>query len=396
MRWRCLLAARRARPIAPRRHSDGSYAAVVSSPPSSDKTATSVPKWAVLGTVSRRVRTLLAAGALFLVLLILATTLPVPYVVLSPGPTYNTLGTYQVEGKQQSIIGIIGTSPKKTTGNLNLTTVSYSTSSLTVFDALSAWLQSDEVVVPRSSLFPPGQSSDQVNANNTAEFTESQDSATVAASCQLGYPKAFGVQSVIGRGAAHGILHPTDILRTLDGKPANSADRLTAFLARDKPGTKVTLGITRNGKAKTVRITLGPPPKGRGGGSIGVVVGPVCQPPFTVDLGLANQIGGPSAGLMFALGIIDKVGKVDLTKGRFVAGTGTINADGTVGPIGGIALKMIAARKAGATVFLAPAGNCSDVKGAIPGGLDVVKVDTLKGAVSDLEAIEKGQAVPHC
>jgi PDZ domain-containing protein len=99
---------------------------------------------------------------------------------------------------------------------------------------------------------------------------------------------------------------------------------------------------------------------------------------------------------MFALGIMDKVGTSDLTAGRFIAGTGTITPDGKVGPIGGIALKMIAARKAGATVFLAPAGNCADVRGNTPAGLNVVMVATLHEAVQDLTALQKDQAVPHC
>ena len=110
----------------------------------------------------------------------------------------------------------------------------------------------------------------------------------------------------------------------------------------------------------------------------------------------ANQIGGPSAGLMFALGIIDKVGPEDLTDGRFIAGTGTIDPAGKVGAIGGIALKMIAARDKGASVFLAPADNCGDVTGNVPDGLQVVKVSTLHEAVGDLEKLEKGQSVPGC
>jgi PDZ domain-containing protein len=129
---------------------------------------------------------------------------------------------------------------------------------------------------------------------------------------------------------------------------------------------------------------------------LGVVVADGCLAPFTVDLGLANEIGGPSAGLMFALGIMDKVGTVDLTGGRFIAGTGTIDPKGNVGPIGGIQLKMIAARDKGATVFLAPAGNCGDVRGATPDGLQVVKVTTLHGAVQDLLRIQHGQSVPSC
>ena len=110
---------------------------------------------------------------------------------------------------------------------------------------------------------------------------------------------------------------------------------------------------------------------------MGVNVAAGCVAPFQVDLGLADQIGGPSGGLMFALGIMDKVGPDDLTAASEIAGTGTIDATGAVGAIGGIQLKMIAARRAGATVFLAPATNCADVRGNIPKGLNVVKVDSL-------------------
>jgi PDZ domain-containing protein len=99
---------------------------------------------------------------------------------------------------------------------------------------------------------------------------------------------------------------------------------------------------------------------------------------------------------MFALGIMDKVGTVDLTKGRFVAGTGTIDTTGKVGPIGGIQLKMIAAKDKGASVFLAPAGNCADVRKATPSGLKVVKVSTLHDAVQDLLKIQRNQPVPGC
>jgi PDZ domain-containing protein len=380
----------------------GGYAAGVSSSAPGDPTAGPSapagrnPIGALVTGISRRVRTLIVAGGLFLVLLILAMTLPVPYVVLSPGPTYNTLSTTEVDNKEQAIIAIDGRTPNKTSGNLNLTTVSYSTSKLTVFDALSAWLQDDEVVVPRSSLFPPGQSTADVDKQNTADFTESQDDAIAAAGCELGYPPKFGVLTVLSNGAAAKQLRPGDLITSVDGRPTTSQDALLAELGKLSPGTTVTVAITRAGKPMNVRVTLGKPLQGRSGASLGIGPGEICQMPFTVDLGLGNQIGGPSAGMMFALGIIDKVGKNDLTGGRFIAGTGTIDAAGKVGAIGGIQLKMIAARNAGATVFLAPAGNCDDVKGAIPSGLDVIKVSTLHQAVQDLEAIEKGQSVAHC
>ncbi|MCU1655991.1 MAG: Endopeptidase La [Pseudonocardiales bacterium] len=343
--------------------------------------------------MSRRVRTLLVGGVLFVVLFVLALTLPVPYVILSPGPTYNTLGADQ-SGNQ--IIVIKGTAQKHTTGNLNMTTVNVSTQSLTAFAALDGWLLHNEVVVPKSSIYPPGQSQKQVDQQNTQDFAQSQDDAIAAASCELGYPAKFGVIVVQGGSPAQNKLQPADVLKTLDGHPVDSAAKLTALLQTQSPGKAVSIAVTRAGKPVTVSLTLAAAAAGKKGARIGIEVGPVCAAPFSVDLGLGNQIGGPSAGLMFALGIMDKVGPVDLTKGRYIAGTGTIDPTGNVGAIGGIQLKMIAARHAGATVFLAPAGNCSDVSGAVPKGLNVIKVDTLHHAVQDLLALESGQPVPRC
>lgn len=344
--------------------------------------------------LSRRVRALLVAAVLFLVLFVLALTMPVPYVILTPGPTYNTLGT---DPAGHSIIKISGIKTNKTTGHLNMTTVGVNPNPINAFAAIKGWLQSDQVVVPRSAVYPPGQSVQQTNTANTAQFVESQDNAITAAECQLGYPKRFGVVGVLSNGAAHAVLRPADVILSLDGKRADTPKLLTGMLANLSPGTKVTLRVVRAGAPKTVSVKLGPPPETRKtGGSLGITVGPICAAPFTVDLGLANQIGGPSAGLMFALGIIDEVGKADLTGGRFIAGTGTIDSLGNVGPIGGIALKMIAARDKGATVFLAPSGNCPDVVHATPPGLHVVKVATLRQAVQDLLRIKAGQPVAGC
>jgi PDZ domain-containing protein len=292
---------------------------------------------------------------------------------------------------------IKGTKVNTTSGHLNMTTVDVSTAPMTALDAVIGWLAHDKVVVPKASVYPPGQTEQQTDKQNTQEFAQSQDSAIAAASCQLGYPKRFGVVSVQGDGASYRILQPSDLIESVNGQGVSSDSDLTAILDKLPAGTKVSVQVLRTGEPKTVDITLGPPLQGHQGGSLGIEVSnSVCQMPFTVDLGLGNQIGGPSAGMMFALGIMDKVGKVDLTHGRFIAGTGTIDQSGAVGPIGGIQLKMIAARKAGATVFLAPAGNCADVRGATPAGLDVVKVQTLHDAVQDLESLAAGKSVPHC
>jgi Lon-like protease len=343
--------------------------------------------------VSRRVRTLLVGGILFTVLFVLALTMPVPYVILSPGPTYNTLGT---DDSGNKIIVIHGVKTRHISGHLNLTTVNVSTEPLTAFAALDGWLLHDEVVVPRASVYPPGQSQQQVDEKNIQDFSQSQDSATAAAFCELGYRRGFGVITVDPKGPAHGRLHPGDRLRTLNGSPINSPARLSDVLSARTPGTVATVAVTRGSSPVVVKVKLRSPPKGAKGARLGITVAKGCLAPFEVDLGLGNQIGGPSAGLMFALGIIEQVGPRDLTKGMFIAGTGTIDGAGHVGPIGGIALKMIAARHKGATVFLAPAGNCRDVRGATPSGLDVVKVDTLHSAVQDLLALQAQRAVPRC
>lgn len=350
-----------------------------------------IPGGRAFASLSRRVRALIVASALFLVLFVLALTMPVPYVVLSPGPTFNTIGS---AGGQQVIV-IQGRTPNKTTGNLNMTTVSIQGNSITPFQAIAAWLKHDEVVVPRTVVYPPGESQQQVDQQNAQDFQQSQDSATAAALCELHYPRGFGILQVRPDGPSHGVLEPGDLLVSVDGKATRSGTALTKVLAEEKPGTSVTVEVTRDRKPAKLTVRLGAPLKNRSGASLGVIVTTGCLAPFTVTINL-SQIGGPSAGLMFALGIIDKVGPYDLTKGRFVAGTGTIDAAGKVGPIGGIQLKMIAARDKGATVFLAPAGNCSDVRAATPGGLTVIKVSTLHDAVRDLLRIQKGESVPGC
>lgn len=353
-----------------------------------------------VGGLSRRVRTLIVSGVLFLVLLVLALTLPVPYVILTPGPTCNTLTT--CPGETEQIIAISGKTPNKTSGNLNLTTISYTNNSITVFNALSAWLQSDQVVVPRSYIIPPGQTSQQVNETNTADFQASQENAVVAASCLLGFPKRFGVLSVVPGGPSDKILKPEDALISVDGHHVDNFDQLKRVLKGETAGRTVPVVIERDGTQRTVQIKLGAPDEGSTGASmgVGVTATPECLAPFEIDLGLGDQIGGPSAGLMFTLGIIAKVGdpkKYDITQGRFIAGTGTIDPRGDVGAIGGIQLKMIAARDAGASLFLAPADNCSDVQGAIPSGLQVVKVSTLRQAVNDLLVPEnQASSLPSC
>ncbi len=346
--------------------------------------------------MNRRNRTLVVGGVLFVVLFVLALTLPVPYVILSPGPTFNTLGRYQTDSGDQQIIVITGRPVNQTSGNLNMTTVNVSGGHVTAVQALIGWLQNDQTVVPRTAIYPPGQSVQQVNQQDTAQFAQSQEAATAAAFCELGYPRGFGVLRVDPKLNAYGKLEAGDQIVSVDGKPADSEAKLAAILLNDTPGQTVGITVKRSGVLRSEQVTLSKPAGNGKGGRLGVTVTTGCLAPFEVDLGLGDEIGGPSAGLMFALGIMDKVGPTNLTNGTFVAGTGEIQPDGKVLPIGGIQLKMIAARRAGATVFLAPDANCGDVRGAVPDGLNVIKVDTLHDAVQDLRAVEHGGSVPHC
>jgi PDZ domain-containing protein len=154
----------------------------------------------------------------------------------------------------------------------------------------------------------------------------------------------------------------------------------------------VLLTVRRHGQTEHVRLATA---NAQGTPEIGVQLVESFVFPFSVNISIGN-IGGPSAGLMFALGIIDKITPDNLTGGRFIAGTGEIEANGTVDPIGGIQQKMVGAREAGATIFLTPAANCPDTAGAVPAGMQLIKVSSLAGAVSDLEALKAGRPVPSC
>ncbi len=341
--------------------------------------------------MSRQSRTVILGAILCVLLGVLSFTLRVPYLVESPGPTYNTLG--QSDGKD--IIAITGHAVTKTSGHLNLMTVLSDTDKTTIAGAIQGWLRHDEVVVPYDAIYPPGTTKQQQNANNAQDFTASQNSAEAAAACELGYPKGFGVESVAADSPNKTVLKAGDRFVSVEGTAVSDDPGLRKVLAAHRAGDKLSVKLLRDSKPLTVTATLGTPVTGSTTPRLGVTVVTGCLLPFEVDLSL-DGIGGPSAGMMFSLGIIDKISDHDLTHGRFITGTGTIDASGAVGEIGGIALKMIAARRAGSTIFLAPASNCPDVRGNIPSGLDVVKVSTLHEAITSLDTLEQGGAVAHC
>jgi PDZ domain-containing protein len=342
----------------------------------------------------RRALTLLVAGVAVIAAAVAAAVLPVPYVILSPGPTLNTLG--QASGGQP-LIDIKGHLVSHTVGHLNLVTVDFEGGpgdEINIFTALRAWLDPHNAVVPQQEVFGTGQSAQQVLKQDVQEMAGSQETATAAALTYLKIPfkTLIQVASTEPGMPAAGVLKAGDVIADVNGAPISSLSALSAQIRGQPAGTPLKFTVIRKGKTIPLVVKS---IESQGHAEIGVVVVDQYKFPFNVTINVGN-IGGPSAGMMFALGIIDKLGPVNLTGGRFIAGTGEITQGGAVQPIGGIQQKMAGARAQGATVFLAPAGNCSDALSAVPAGLRLIKVSTLSGAVSALEALQAGRPVPSC
>ena len=349
--------------------------------------------------MSRRGLTLLTAGALVVVLAVLAFVLPVPYVVLVPGPVTDTLGRVG----STPVISVTGAQTYDDSGHLYLTTVGVIPGSCdkdpTLEEALRAWFDKHQAVQPKQAICPPGESSQSVAQQNADDMTQSQQDAVTAALLYLHYKpvtQQISVGDVSSSAPAAAVLHTGDVILSIDGTTVSGLDQLHSLISARPAGSTLSIAIDRHGrqidvKAKTYadsgRTLLGFDPdlhatfKG-----VDVKIG--------ID---PNSVGGPSAGLAFTLGIIDKLTPGSLSGGRTVAATGTIDGFGTVGPIGGIQQKIAGATKRGATVFLAPAGECAEARAAAPKSLVLVKVDTLTTAVKALESIAAGRTdFPSC
>jgi Lon-like protease len=350
-----------------------------------------------VASAGRRQLTLVLAAVGVAVSIVAASFISVPYVILSPGPTLNTLGTLVAHRGAKPLIEISGTRTYPTRGHLNLVTVSYQGGpgdSFNVFTALQAWLSPHEAVVPEQELFGTGLTQQQVTRQDTEAMVSSQQTAEAAALCQLriSFDTIDTIKAVEPGMPAAGVLKPGDVIVAVDGTPVTCRANAGDLIRARRPGAPVLLTVSRGRVTRHVRLKTADV---QGTPVVGVQVVESYRFPFPVKINVGD-IGGPSAGMMFALGIIDKLTPDNLTGGRFIAGTGEISADGTVSPIGGIQQKMAGARAAGATVFLAPAANCTDTAGAVPAGLRLVKVSTLAGAVHDLEVLKAGGHVPSC
>lgn len=353
----------------------------------------------------RRTTTLIASTLTLIVLLCVALLVPTPYSEMSPGPTVNTLGSYGGD----TVIDISGHPTYPATGHLNMTTVRVTGADyhINLLESLMGWARHDDKVVEHDTLYPKGQTAEQADQQNAEEFSQSQDSAKVAALKELKIPVASRVivAAVVKGGAAEGTLHAGDVIKAVDGTVVTEADQVAKQVTKHKPGEKVVFTIVRAADAKKAsapaqRLTITTRKSADSGPSravVGIQAGIEHTFPFSIDIKLAD-VGGPSAGMMFALGIVDKLTPGSLTGGKFVAGTGTIDDDGAVGPIGGISLKTIGARDKGAQFFLTPADNCEEAAKDTPKGLTLVKVKTLDDAMAALADIRSGndKALPSC
>jgi PDZ domain-containing protein len=337
----------------------------------------------------RRGLTVLVGAMLLAVLLTLIAVVKVPYVELGPGPSFDTLG----QSENKPIISISGTPTSKSTGQLRLLTVNV-VDGLTLVEGLRSWWSKDYAVVPRELIYPPDETTKQVEDRNAEDFKNSQNSAITAALVKLGYPIQVTVKNLSAGLPAFAELQVGDVIVSVDGTTVDSPEKLSELIRSKPVGTARQITYRRGSETKSITLTTAKDPNS-GNAVIGVQVENVPPHPFTVTIQL-DRIGGPSAGLMFTLGIIDLLKPEDLTGGQTIAGTGTISDDGTVGPIGGVAQKLVAAKAAGAKLFLTPAGNCAEAVANAQPGLPLAKVATVDDALAALEALRQKRTPTLC
>ncbi|MEU1405794.1 PDZ domain-containing protein [Streptomyces sp. NPDC005728] len=359
----------------------------------------------------RRTATMLASTLMLIALLCAGVLIPVPYSEMSPGPTVNTLGDHGGE----PVLQIEGHKTYPTDGHLNMTTVRVTSADfrMTLVEAVYGWLAHDSKIVPHDTLYPDGKTEEQSTQENAEEFSQSQESAKVAALKELDIPvKSWVIVStVVKNSPAEGRLHAGDVIKAVDGTAVKQPSDVAKLVTKHKPGQDVVFTVVpakeqaaaeKENKTATrtqdVKITTAASDdSGAKRAIVGISAGTDHTFPFSIDIKLAD-VGGPSAGLMFALGIYDKLTPGSLTGGKFVAGTGTIDDSGTIGPIGGIEMKTVGARSKGAQYFLTPADNCAAAAKDTPSGLTLVKVKTIGDALDALKDIGSGDTadLPSC
>jgi PDZ domain-containing protein len=334
--------------------------------------------------VRRRTFATVVAVPLLLALWAAALLLPLPYVTYSPGPTVDILGS----NKGEEYVTVEGRETYRDDGELRLTTVyvTYPDAQLTLVDVVRAWLSPERAVVPRESVYAEGETREDAELESAVQMVSSQDLAIAAAMVELGLdPKpVLQVLSVSKDEPADGKLKVRDVLVAINGSEVTTTQQVVDAVRSAAAGEKLSFEVLREGRSQTVEVT----PKRVGGvPRIGIVPGLGFDFPFKVRVNIPDDIGGPSAGLMFSLAIYDTLTPGSLTDGRIVAGTGTIeDPSGRVGAIGGIPQKIVAAQKAKAEIFLVPPGNCAEALSAPREDMQLVSAPTMSEALETIQA----------
>ena len=317
-------------------------------------------------------------------------SLTVPYAAEGPGPMFNTLG----EQDNVPVVEISGEPVDETAGALEMTTVSVRTN-MTLAQAMGRWLTTGDTLVPIEQVFPPDMSEKEIEQSNQQAFTSSEAAATVAAMNHLGRPVQIVVADTIEDSAAVDHIEAEDVIIAVDGQPVDQPGQVQEQVRAKSPGEEITLTVRRGGDEVEETITLGENPHESGVPMLGILMTSEPTDGIEVEYNL-QDVGGPSAGMIFSLAVIDKLSPGELNGGRLVAGTGTISEDGTVGPIGGIVHKVRAAEEKGTELFLAPADNCTEAISRDHGDMVIAKVTTLDDAITAMADFDAGRDVEEC
>ncbi len=314
------------------------------------------------------------ALAPFVVAVVAATTIWLPYYSLGPGPAREV----------EPLIHVSGRSVYPSQGRFVMTSIRFS--QLTALGVFLAWLDPYRSVVGRSTFYAPGETQQQEQQRTISEMDQSKLSAAYVVLSQLtGYPKDHG-RGVLVVGtepgcAADGQLFPGDLITRIDGTPVSGQAQASRLIDRAASGSSLSFDFRAGGQQQHVGLVRRPC-----GGQTDPVVGVLLIPNFPFRIRIeSGDIGGPSAGLMWALGLYDLLTPGDLTGGRMIAGTGALGLDGSVQPISGIADKIVAAARAGAQVFLVPQGNAKEAQAAGAHGMTLVTVGSFQDALDFLQ-----------
>lgn len=326
----------------------------------------------------------------FFYLLAIATLLaPIPFVFFKPGVPDNVAG---------NIITIKDSKTYPINGKLFITSILVTNPDSPVFGAetIVNWALGPHVVLPKESVYPPIRPAQKIERDSQNEMESSQATSTAAALRYLGYEfkELYYISDIRDYSDAFNKLKVGDVITAVDGKEINQIEEIRTSYKGKKIGDSLKITVERKSKSGntssiTTEVTLVEnqdvsSETGEKKPAIGILVGTSARFPIDVKFNLPG-VGGPSAGMIFAVGIIEKLTPEDLVRGRKIAGTGSITASGKVEGIGGIEEKMIGASRIGATIFLAPRENCPDIK-HVPKGLKVIPVSTLSEAIDALRA----------